>query len=143
MACSSAKCEEYLAIDLAYLKRQGILRSGLPAPLSWSRGGEPVGSVAVLAVADGLHLMYRTGHGEEVAEHVPYVWTETRFGGRRAWFKCLGCWKRCRVLYGGPRFRCRRCHGLRYSSQYESQLFPVRTCRTDWCESVRVVSGTS
>jgi len=124
MACSSAKCEECLAIDLAHLKRQGILRSGLPAPLSWSRGGELIGSVGVLSVADGLHIMYRTGHGddgEDVAEHVPYVWTETRFGGRRAWFKCLGCRKRCRVLYGGSRFRCRHCHGLKYASQYEPQ----------------------
>ena len=31
MACSSARCEEYLAIDLANLRRQGILSSGLPA----------------------------------------------------------------------------------------------------------------
>jgi len=50
---------------------------------------------------------------------VPYVWTPTRFGGRRQWFKCLSCGKGCRILYGGVRFRCRRCHGLRYQSQYE------------------------
>ena len=31
MACSSARCEEYLAIDLANVRRQGILSSGLPA----------------------------------------------------------------------------------------------------------------
>jgi hypothetical protein len=54
MACSSAKCEEYLAIDLAHLRRQGILRSGLPALLSWSRGNEPAGYIIVLPLRDGL-----------------------------------------------------------------------------------------
>jgi hypothetical protein len=54
MACSSAKCEEYLAIDLAHLRRQGLLRSGLPALLSWSRGNEPAGYIIVLPLRDGL-----------------------------------------------------------------------------------------
>jgi hypothetical protein len=39
--------------------------------------------------------------------------------GRRAWFQCPGCQSRCRILYGGSLFRCRRCQGLKYETQYE------------------------
>ena len=39
----------------------------------------------------------------------------------RVWFLCPGCARRCRALFGGARFRCRRCHGVRYSSQAETK----------------------
>jgi hypothetical protein len=48
------------------------------------------------------------------------MYTATRFGGRRQWFKCLQCGEGCRVIYGGRYFRCRQCHGLRYQSQTEA-----------------------
>ena len=90
---------------------------------SWSRGGERTGSITVRSLKCGVELSYRTrSHGGEwqpVDELVPFVWTPTRFGGRRQWFKCLSCGRGCRVIYGSSRFRCRRCHGLRYTSQYE------------------------
>jgi hypothetical protein len=54
MGFRNARCEDYLAIDLAHLMRQGILRSGLPALLSWSRGNEPAGYIIVLPLRDGL-----------------------------------------------------------------------------------------
>ena len=53
-------------------------------------------------------------------ELVPLIETPTRFGGRRQWFGCLSCKKRCRILYGGAYFRCRRCHRLKYETQYEA-----------------------
>jgi len=56
---------------------------------------------------------------KDVSEWVPLVETETPFGGRRQWFECVSCRSRCRILYGGGRFRCRRCHRLRYETQYE------------------------
>lgn len=31
----------------------------------------------------------------------------------------MSCGRRCRILYGGSLYRCRRCHGLKYESQYE------------------------
>ena len=46
---------------------------------------------------------------------ISYRETRTCFGGRRRWFECPGCGRACRVLFGGP-FRCRRCHGLHYTS---------------------------
>ena len=56
-----------------------------------------------------------------VSELIPFIYTATRFSGRRRWFKCLHCGQRCRVIYGGRYFRCRRCHGLRYQSQGEPE----------------------
>ena len=42
------------------------------------------------------------------------------FGGVRHWFSCPSCGRRCRILYGGARFRCRLCRGARYESQYQA-----------------------
>ena len=50
---------------------------------------------------------------------MPLIETATRFGGYRTLFVCLSCNKRCRILYGGGHFRCRRCNRLRYETQYE------------------------
>ena len=120
---SVSKCEEFHAIDLAWLRRKGILRSGGCESIHWSCRGEPTGSIAVVALPEGIRLMYRTrtggGDWQDINELMPFVYTPTRFGGQRKWFKCLSCGSGCRVLYGGARFRCRPCHNLRYASQYE------------------------
>jgi hypothetical protein len=72
----------------------------------------------------GLGLSYRTtgpdGAPRDVLELVPFLYTATKFDGLRAWFQRLACKRRCRVLYAGKRFRCRRCYGLAYNSQREA-----------------------
>jgi hypothetical protein len=60
----------------------------------------------------GLQLIYSAG-GESIAELVPFAYTATAFGGQRKWFQCLSCRRRCRVLYGGKYFRCRKCYRSR------------------------------
>jgi hypothetical protein len=90
--------------------------------LSWSNGGDPIGSIGLQAKSDGVRLFYRTrrdGEWYDVDELIPTVWTPTRFGGRRQWFLCPKCARRCRILYGGSRFRCRRCYRISYRSQAE------------------------
>lgn len=76
--------------------------------------------------AGGLRLIYRTrprgGEWRDVDELIPFTSTATQFGGKRVWFACPSCQKRCRIIYGGCYFRCRRCHGLRYESQYEDAI---------------------
>ena len=118
------KAEHMKRLDLALLERRGYLRGG-PYRYSWSWGSEPVGSIVLLAVASGLKLMYRTRMGEDewrsVDELVPFLWTPMRFGGSRRWFQCLSCGRRCRVLFGGRRFRCGRCHQVHYATQSESR----------------------
>jgi hypothetical protein len=118
------KSEQMKRLDLVSLRRKGYL-NGSPMSISWSYGEQPMGSIGLQALADGLRLFYsaRQNDGEwlTVDEVVAYVWMPMRFGGRRQWFRCPGCADRCRILYGGSRFRCRRCHRLSYSSQAEAR----------------------
>jgi hypothetical protein len=54
-----------------------------------------------------------------INELVPFAYTTTMFGGRRQWFMCLKCGRRCRRIFGGRYFRCRQCYGLVYASTRE------------------------
>jgi hypothetical protein len=119
------KAEQMLRLDIVRLERRGNLR-GFPTRLSWSWGNDDeAGSIIVRAVAAGLWLTYRTRTGEDewrdIEELVPFIWTPMKFGGQRRWFQCLSCRRKCRILYGGRRFRCRGCHRVRYSSQSETK----------------------
>jgi len=54
-------------------------------------------------------------------------WTPWQFGGRRPWFLCPACERRCALLYwiaSGDRlgWRCRVCAELRYTSTREDEL---------------------
>jgi hypothetical protein len=53
----------------------------------------------------------------KTVEHAAIQDLEVGFGGVRRWICCPGCQRRCRILYGGDRLRCRLCLGLRYRSQ--------------------------
>jgi hypothetical protein len=119
----TVKCHEYHSVDLDWLRRKRCLRPGYSGKLTWSRGGTPTGNIDYRVEASGLRLIYKTrSHGgdwRDVDELVPFVQTRTNFGGGRRWFECLSCRTRCRILYGGAYFRCRRCHRLKYDTQYE------------------------
>lgn len=119
------RCEHLHRVDLAYMNRKGLLRRHSSGSLSWSRGGEPTGRINYTVLPYALRLSYRyQGYGDtdwtSVEEDVAFSWTPTAFGGERRWLLCPGCGRRCRLLYGGARFRCRRCQRLVYESQYEA-----------------------
>ena len=92
--------------------------------LAWSHGGEPFGSISLVAQADGVRLLYwltePNGKRINIDELVPFRYTATRFGGRRQWLTCLRCGRRCRRIFAGCYFRCRQCDGLKYASRNES-----------------------
>jgi len=132
----AATCEDYHAIDLAWLRRKGVLKRLTWSRITWSRGGERVASIGVRSEGDGLRLRYRARSRQsdkwaEFNEFIPFTYTDTNFGGRRPWFECPSCGRRCRVLYGGKRYRCRNCHRLKYKSQYETgwRRAESRACR--------------
>ena len=95
---SAGTCESRRSIDLAWLRRRGILRKGWiggGTTFTWSQGGEKTGSVGVFVQADGLRLRYAVtaddGTKIGVDELVPFAYTATRFGGRRQWLMCIKC----------------------------------------------------
>lgn len=121
-----ATCEAMRRVDLRYLRKQGMLVPGASGSLSWSMGGEPIGSIGYRARSDGLQLIYRaTDHDGEWRSIDETVWfdsTAQHLGGSRQWFRCPRCKRRCLVLYGGTWFRCRKCYRLTYQSQREDSL---------------------
>lgn len=114
---------DYHSIDLAWLRREKLLKVGRQSTITWSRNGNKTGSVGLAVLSGGVRLVYRTrSTGEDwkdVDDFIPFISTATQFGGEREWFRCPSCTKRCRIIYGGGYFRCRRCYGLRYETQYE------------------------
>lgn len=135
------KCHEYHSVDIDWLRRKRCLRPGCAGKLTWSRGGTRTGNIDYRIETTGLRLIYKTrSHGgawRDVNELVPFVQTPTNFGGGRQWFKCLSCGARCRILYGGGYFRCRRCHRLKYESQYE----PAFACAASRALKIREKLG--
>ncbi len=62
--------------------------------------------------------------GDAVAGDVEMDWTRLPSGGRRPWFLCPSCSRRCGVLYSiRSRIFCRLCAGLSYASQNEQRGF--------------------
>ncbi len=62
--------------------------------------------------------------GDAVAGDVEMDWTRLPSGGKRPWFLCPSCGRRCAVLYSlGSRIICRKCGRLSYESQYEPRHF--------------------
>ena len=121
---SKPKCEQQYRIDLTWLRRNGGLVVGRAGPIAWSLRGETSGSINYQILEHGLRLMYRTRHNgsewRDIDQYIPFTRSDAAFGGRRLWFECPDCHRRCQVVYGGAVFSCRKCYGLTYSSQYEA-----------------------
>jgi hypothetical protein len=123
-----ATCEGMKRVELAYMRRRGMLVPGSAGSLSWNVGGRPSGDIRYRTESECLVLIYRfKENGDEnwtgVNERVPYTFTEQKLGGSRRWFCCPSCQRRCSIIYGGKWFRCRKCHNLAYSTQNESPMF--------------------
>jgi hypothetical protein len=87
------------------------------------------GWISYVVEHTGLRLRYRakdagTKVPQEVDELIPITTTRVTFGMRH-WFLCRGCNRRCRIVYGGTRFRCRRCCGAKHESQYQHRCLTV------------------
>jgi hypothetical protein len=121
---SGATCEGNKRIDLKYLKERGWLQPGNRYSLSWNMNGEPSGNINYTAHEGYLLLDFRLReYGEEewtpVTQTVRFDYTHVNFSGQRQWLVCPRCNRRCRILYGGGRFYCRKCYRLKYQSQAE------------------------
>jgi hypothetical protein len=78
-----------------------------------------------ITFGDGTTIQVRTSPGYAFVNEVPLLldWTEPHFGGRRTWFRCPNCGRRCSVVYGKERgWACRRCWRANYPSQKEGRF---------------------
>jgi hypothetical protein len=128
-----AKAEGCRSLDVNRLHREGCLRSGWSGIWQWTREGERVAWINLLAAFDRLDLTYnvRIGGGdwEDVSESVRIVHAGCSYGGARPYFICPGvvsgriCERRVAKLYKSTRyFLCRHCNRLSYASQSEDAL---------------------
>jgi hypothetical protein len=114
-----------VALQAGELRRRGALRPDASGTLTWGDPARPLGAVSFRSTGTRWIVNYRNGDGAEpqfVTEEIFLAHTLAGFGGVRTYFRCPGeeCNRRVEVLYFAEgRFRCRRCHGLAYESQYE------------------------
>lgn len=113
-AAGKARTTRYPAVDLVDIQRH------------YARHGFLTGSSTTIEFERGdadVWLSYLTQHGGrscDVSRIVNLDHTDTQFGGRRPWFSCPSCARRCRVVYLGSRGpECRNCLRLVYPSQSE------------------------
>jgi hypothetical protein len=125
--------EQALALDLRKLAREGNLQPGRRLNLIWRWDWEPwwAGQSASLLLdelADDRVMISCARDGKPTSEHVEICWTVPNFGGRRPWWRCPDCDRRCAILYSGDdHFTCRTCAGLTYTmSQLSRPSRPVR-----------------
>lgn len=130
----ATKVEDFgCVLDLAWLRRTGNCAPGHTGRITWSARGVEKASVGYTVEFGGLRLCYQLGTAGSVAsvtEFLPIVTTATQFGGRRQWFSCPGCGRRCRIVYRQERFRCRRCLGAHHASKYQNTAANI--CARRW-----------
>ena len=118
--------DDYRALDIRYLNRNGLLTPGYKFNLEWSREGNIVATIGVRTESGRVVVTYRQRRkGKDWKEEsypIRLDWTRCNYGSERPWFLCpmKGCGKRVAILYNGGIFACRNCHRLAYPSQRET-----------------------
>jgi len=104
----------------------GVYNPGNEASSKWTYCSQE-SSISFWVVIDGIddyiRLMYHTwdrftGEGKEMDYQVSLCQTPCNYGGRRYWFVCPKCKRRCGTLFFvGKLFLCRKCGRVLYYSQ--------------------------
>lgn len=120
-----AKTEDSLPLDIRRLQRAGVLMPGRVCTWQWTVNDSVCATIGIRAEAGNIGLFYNyTAQGLTAEAISQMIWMESTscvLGGHRRWFVCPACGRRAAVLYGAGRlFACRRCKGLAYASQGES-----------------------
>lgn len=118
------RVEDSIILNIFKLYREGLITWG-----GNSRGMLTAGSSCTMAYAfrnDTLMLQYtfRSGKfaGQEMRYPIRVTETQPNFGGRRLWWLCPACDRRCGKLYLAPGqkyYICRICANLTYQSTRE------------------------
>jgi len=122
----------YKSISIKFLKQHKQLVGYCSGGISWTRGGEKVGSVSYhvdISYPGAEHIRFEytttirdTGEKIDRDYKVRLEPTKCNYGGQRWWFICNYCKRRVGVLYiGDSDFACRHCYNLTYESRNESR----------------------
>jgi hypothetical protein len=93
--------------------------------ITWTIAGRQIATTGVYIIVqhngDATMVLSYAADGEAIREVVAITWTPTPFG-RRPWWRCPCCGRRCARIYNphGPRWRCGRCCHITYTSSNES-----------------------
>jgi hypothetical protein len=119
--------DDLRAIDVRDYAREGYLAAGRSGTTRWFHGDRETGVIGFGMEDDQFVLRYRVraqgATWEDRTEPISLAYTSQFLGGRRPWFLCPGCSRRCAKLYGVDRFRCRLCWKFPYKSQGEQPLY--------------------
>lgn len=118
---SKSAVEDYRALDVRSLHRDGVLVAGWRGKWQWSRDGKVRASIGLeVESLECVRLRYNvTIRGQAEAKDYPVAitWTPCHLGGSRPWFLCPCCVRRVAKLYSYGVFACRHCLRLNYRCQ--------------------------
>ena len=115
------------SLDVRQLARQGALREGVQAVITWRRGQQEEGAIEFACESRGIVLQYQVqrvgGAWQTVHQEIALERIRTGFG-TRALLRCSECQRRTAVVYLSNRliFVCRVCMALPYKSQCEVEI---------------------
>ncbi len=120
--------EDCRQLDINRFNRKGMLNGFGHFSWSWYRNDKRVADIRIHVQKDLIVLSYKFrisgSEWQDVEYTVTITYTNCNYGGRRPWFICPNCNKRVAKLYSdGPRFLCRHCYRLAYTSQKERAEF--------------------
>ena len=115
------------SLDIRQLAHETGLCHGTTYQWGWYHSNGTIKGVIGIAVLRERLLLVSKQAETHIKEFVPITYSTGSGGGRRPWFQCPACRRRVAILYKhGVRFRCRRCWGLVYPSQYPQ--IAARSC---------------
>lgn len=120
--------DAHRVLDASAMNKAGVFNRHWSGRWRWISAD---GETSVIQVRGGNHnlqLRYgcqvNDGPWQLVDEMIQVRWSTRHFGGAQAYFACPSCRRACRYLYGaGPRFLCRKCHGLTYRTSAAGNSF--------------------
>jgi hypothetical protein len=122
--------DDFASLDIHWLKREGKLVPRTGFVLTWCQGCVRSVEVKVRVARNALEASWATngdGGATSVEVRVSFCGTPCHFGGSRPWFCCPKCHSRCgKVYFAGHVLVCRRCLGLAYRCQSETQANRAR-----------------
>ena len=103
--------DDYLFIDVNHFKREGLLTDTSWFSWQWKKRGKLVDSINVSVIDDRIII-----DGQDIF----IEWWSCPLGGKRPWFHCPSCEKRCCKLYkANTSFACKTCLNLVFKAWHE------------------------